>query len=343
MRKENIISPQTSVTTYLDVAYYCTIIFTIPNYQNWYNSKFIKLYTYLSGQNSIKIEYEGCAFPKYFYQDLLDIQFIRHQEITCGILSFLIRLINDGAYVEVSLDEYYLPAKSTFGTTHYLHPTLVYGYDTVRQVVLAVGFHNYQYRQFEIQFDDLQNAYSSFVERQSKKSADLACTIIRVKPSAASCVYNPSLLVDSLRDYLLSIRYDTNIFTWYEDRYEDLIQFGISTYDALIRSMNHPAVYPVDYRSFHLLAEHKRELYKKFTFFNSYYGSKEDEALIAEFHDAVTMSEIVRLKYMKQTMRGSRPDYAFFADALQQLNKKEESVLPRLYEAVAGRLPLHVI
>jgi len=84
-------------------------------------------------------------------------------------LQYVIDKIDDGYYVHLEMDRFYMPGFQGFNETHFIHTECIYGYDLDKKVLYVTGFTelmgaNLQKRKLE--FDDFRKAYFSFAQKK---------------------------------------------------------------------------------------------------------------------------------------------------------------------------------
>lgn len=158
----------------------------------------------------------------------------------CGI-------IDQGYYVDIFVDEFYIPEKNPYNEFHIPHSNLIYGYDAEKRVYLHQGFDkSWSYRRFTIPFDALQN---SFVEGSGLSTLKLG------PPSdySNSHPFSLQLVMQYINDYLNS----ACTFSSYKPQDS---QFGLSVYEVLLRDLSGVEGDEIDFRPWCVLYEHKQHI-----------------------------------------------------------------------------------
>jgi hypothetical protein len=82
-----------------------------------------------------------------------------------SFFDFIVFTIDKGYCIHVSLDRYYLSASGDYGTNHFLHPVLIYGYDTeTKMIAIKEYFINNKYSKYTIPINEIENAFSTDVK-----------------------------------------------------------------------------------------------------------------------------------------------------------------------------------
>ena len=104
--------------------------------------------------------YSGSGFACPF----LDAQWIGRSLIDGGygsVVPFLIESIDDGYYARLTVDEFYLPGRTSYRRRHFMHSLLVHGYDRGRGLFRAAGYlANGEYGSSPVSFTELEEAFA---------------------------------------------------------------------------------------------------------------------------------------------------------------------------------------
>ncbi|HEX9061147.1 MAG TPA: hypothetical protein VF941_13285, partial [Clostridia bacterium] len=228
------------------------------------------------------------------------------------------------------VDEYCLPQKSSFMKNHFVHPSLIYGYDNTDKKLMAVGFDSEMiFTEITFSYDDFIKAFeeAKLFYRESAPWAETeAIQLLMPKKSGKGCQFNINRFLEELNNYLHSKGTDSSrIYKLVP--LEDMkicsdIKYGLDVYDVVVRCMEKLAndilggldvqniieqckekvtadIMPaIDYRSIHLLYEHKRCLYDRLKYIMSSYNTSERLALLSdEFLQLIEKLNTARLTF----------------------------------------------
>ena len=116
--------------------------------------------------------YSGSGFACPF----LDAQWIGRSLIEGGygsVVPFLIEGIDDGYYARMTVDEFYLPGRTSYRRRHFLHSLLVHGYDRARGIFRVAGYlPNGEYGSSEVTFAELEAAFAVGLEPLEEGDCD---------------------------------------------------------------------------------------------------------------------------------------------------------------------------
>ena len=130
---------QNEIVTYLCHALPLSVILADERLLPWYYEHFINLFSIVDESGYLKLEFleYRASYKEVIYEVYLGYNLLKSES---NIINLVIDKINSGYYVIINVDEYYLPVKSRYQKEHFVHHSLVYGYDNARQKLLAVGF-----------------------------------------------------------------------------------------------------------------------------------------------------------------------------------------------------------
>lgn len=188
------------------------------------------------------------------------------------IMKFIIRSIDNDKYVQLMLNEKYVPDRPLYDRNDFAHLNLVYGYDKNKEILYLMGYNNDGYYiDSEITFENFYLAVSSGIPDADKVKEDY---IICISISSPDLKYdiNVDLILTFLQDYL-------NGYNTYK-RY-DLINsspndriFGIDIYDCF-KNYYYSLVY--NKRIIHSFIEHKFLMLKRIEYlYNNGIYSEDD-------------------------------------------------------------------
>ncbi|AEY66936.1 non-ribosomal peptide synthetase [Clostridium sp. BNL1100] len=295
------INLQREITTYLHRSLpLCAILSCEENYK-WFYQHYIEIFsiTYQNGFSRLEFLEEKNNYDAVFHE-----AFLKFEEVP-DILQFIKDKIDSGVYVSVHIDEYCLPQKGSYGKNHFVHPSLIYGYDNIQNKLMAIGFDSEMiFNEITFDFNDFVEAYESakihygtfapwaeteavqlLIPREFDKDykLDLESVLVSIDNYLTSSAVNSDKIVK-----LVSTD-EMNTF--------DQLKYGIDVYDVIVQSLEklgsdiikgldvqniieqckEKAVADImpsmDYRSMHLLYEHKKGIYNRIRYIIDNFGS----------------------------------------------------------------------
>lgn len=225
---------------------------------------------------------------------LLDIQGIAYKDIAVNRICNLIKeTIGQGTYITVHLDEYYISRKESHGNRHLVRENLIYGYDDEKRRFYAFGFgRREQTEAFFITYDEMVLSFEKgrfFYFSGAGYLTLEGCyplTLINI-----SCNETFQLT----EEYLLS---KVKSFLHPKARRissEDIQIYGSDVYAWILEELEGSTDREsVDYRTFHLLHEHKKNVYRCIQKIETMRGMEQD------YREVVKGFNRLRIMYMKE-------------------------------------------
>ncbi len=257
---------QLDITTYLHRSLPLCIILAYDKYLPWYYSRFIQIFSFKDDRGFSELNY---VEPRDCSSEIMDMVCLGYNLLdkVDNIIDFIIERINRGYYLIVNIDEYYLPNKWAYNKNHFVHSSLIYGYDNIAEQFKAISFNK------DMLFTMMTFTYAQFVEAYNngkihyKKSApwceSSAIQIVRPKDFEAAFPFSNDRFMRELSSYIFSAGDGERLYTFEYPR--DKVVYGIEVYDILIKDLEGllQGKTIMDYRGIHLLAEHKKLIYER--------------------------------------------------------------------------------
>ena len=340
---------QNDVRSYFTHAVLLCVIKSYDEYQSWYYQNYINIKSNLSAPPSgsyIKMDYVEVNYEEVFTDF---IKFSYNNSI--DVISFIKEKINEGYYLLIFIDYFYMPNTRFYKKYHHMHDVLVYGYDDVKSEIYIINYDEnlvlntitYKFYDFEQSFAGVGSNY-----KDSKPWInEMAIRIFTLKNYDK--IFNLKKFNESLQDFILSKSMDKNQINGddYIELEKRINKFGLDVYDIVISGMNFSYKdVSIDYRAFHFLTDHKKGMYKRLEFVtkNIYYNNRKNllEYLI-QYKDIVQTFEIIRTIYLKSILKQSnfKDIYSPIIDCtiinkisemLNIVKKKEKKLLETFYE-----------
>ncbi|MCI5641214.1 MAG: hypothetical protein MR316_09610 [Lachnospiraceae bacterium] len=273
---------------------------------------------------------------------LLQISGIPYREIPINqICELICTTIDADQYITVHLDEYYIPRKESYMNMHLVRENLIYGYDDEKRMFQIFGFgKREQTEAFEIDYDDLLLSFEkgrmfyfagagylkldgcypvTFIDKPSNEPFDLTEDYFLTKIRNFVCPKEPRKTTYDIQIY------GSDVYEWMLEELE-----GKTDRET------------IDYRTFHLLHEHKKNIYRCMKKLKES-GTYIDETILEEYKEVVRGFQMLRILYMKEagmTERLIRTKKVYklgegrekICRMFQQLSEKELAVLKKLLD-----------
>ncbi|PZD96803.1 hypothetical protein DNH61_06290 [Paenibacillus sambharensis] len=117
------------------------------SWSKWYYSNYIQLRCFKDFQSNYDVPFDfymGIRRDRnyYYLNPYLQAHSLSHRFLARAfpdLVSFLIQCLNSGLYIDLMLDEYFIPERRAYKQTKYDHANLIYGYDTGSEQFLLLG------------------------------------------------------------------------------------------------------------------------------------------------------------------------------------------------------------
>jgi hypothetical protein len=260
------------------------------------------------------------------------------------ILRFIVASINKGCYLRIEADEFYLPNKRRYSREHFVHPTLIYGYDNTTSTLHALGFNAQAFfTKLTFRYDDFSQAYASaraLAQADATTRDDALVGLIKMRGRRARYPFNLDRFLQALTGYLSATfdsakKYDLLNFLPPEIDVDATVNFGFKVYEhfeaGLQQLLRGQAV--MDYKNIHLLYEHKRCLLETFRFIMAdYQVGAPFGRLVEDFQRVVQQFHSMRWKYLRYTITHDTQLVAQLIEQIGAVKKDEGELLMRMHE-----------
>jgi hypothetical protein len=316
---------QNDIKTYMFHFIYLCVILSDERYDTWYMNNFIQIYTHINAAHPnpfLMIDYSEDPYKEILYRELFD-----YQAIKGNILDFVIGKINQNQYVYIYTDEYYLPVKIFYKKTHFVHESLIYGFNYKEKILYSMSLDkSFQFTMINYDFNTFQEAYE--MGKVSYKTLapwveGRAVNIFSLNPEKIDPVFSVNRFLAKLKEYIYSIDDHSHASSQWD--YDKRVKrCGLEVYDVIKQSVRgeFEGLNTYDYRAFHLIAEHKKGIYKRLNYIISIYGlEKKLSDHIMIYKKVVDQFEIIRIKYLHQVLLESS-----FKNIYQPIKKKHKII-----------------
>ena len=256
------------------------------------------------------------------------------------IVHFVIKCIDKNYYIQLYLNEFYMPNKSNYKKRKYIHETLIHGYDLCYETFDIAGYNKMgQYISSKLNFSYFKKAYMTI------EYADLEKAYMKVSysPNHTAKIgllkyennrhyeFDLYLVSEQLRDYIESN--NTSERFRILDTPEDGI-YGMKIYSYLIYCLLHKK-HRYDIRLIHILWEHKKCMLNRLIYMeNKDYIDPSEKLSIkyAKIEKKVANLRLVMLRIFLGYKKNNEVDISikYVKKELEDLALEEKSILERV-------------
>ena len=290
------------VIGYLHHAYPLSILANWMAYLPWFHSNYIQLHCPQNFQNAshnrtAKFNFYRRPDQRISFSPHLKVQFLERDLIfktSKDIMPFLIACIDKSYYVQPTVDEYFLPDSPAYQKRHFVHETLIYGYDN--QTFCGIGYNKYgDYAAYHVGFSEL---------KQAIMHADLTG---HYDPDGLRLFkYDPHVQYDFdihlVREQLTDFLYARNT----SERFRMVANpsdgaYGFATYPRLKSYVESFLVPPFsfDIRPVHILWEHKKCMFSRLKYMETRGYLKVKDRFSVQYDELTQKIGMLRMMLLK--------------------------------------------
>jgi amino acid adenylation domain-containing protein len=342
-KKELPVVLQEEVKVYLHRSLPLCIFLAYENYAGWYYSNYIQIFSQENEYGLTELEYME---PRDSYADISDVICLGYHMFRDNedFIDFVKNKLSLGYYIIANVDEMELSNKYAYQRDHFIHASLIYGYDDNKRALKGIGFddsHIFSYLEFG--YDEMQRAFTSG-KKYYKMSAPYCewSTVYLIKPKSLykKFIFDKRKFLRDFHDYVYSVE-DTYRLYAFTNR-EDKNEYGINTYDVVIERLKErekTGSPTIDYRAIHLIYEHRQGLYNRIRYLDDMCRlSEEVKNENQKLHELVEEINKIRIKWF-QVEYNPESDIAMVNTVIKELigdisnlKIKEIKIITRLYE-----------
>lgn len=357
--KELKIKIQRDITVYTHHALPLCIILADKNLYPWYCEHYIQLYSITDNNGKLTMDFLEYWAPYRFFMEQSYLGYMDVENIT-NMECFVKKKIENNKYVAIYLDEYYLKSKDMYQKKHYVHPSLIYGYDDEKKEFLAVGFGKddvfnkmtFKYNEFCTAFKQGKMHYRDMVPWAEMSAFE---TFEQLE-SKETYPFSLERFLEKLRQYICAEADDSILFCRglkKELEHDEQIKYGMDIYEDIIHHLKNLLLGKgtIGFRSIHLLYEHAKAIKRSLNFISEIYAVSDDFLQKKnEYEEVVKLTGQFRFQYLKTALcQGAdyMKDYRLekiqdekliscFVDDVKQIRKKEEEILKDIYASLSS-------
>ena len=312
MLKETILPVQYPViTTSPDHTNYLSILGTKPDSFDWLFSNYIQIACkkWISQLNNSIFFAFGTEFMG---KPFLSCPWIKTNIInpelvdTCfDIVSFLRMCIDNGYYVSIDINHFYLKCSNQYGKSDFIHTVFIFGYDDNTNFFHIADFFVDEKYSYELaSYQEIQLAYenSKWDSREDNIRHDeeiILFKLLQEKRDVIEADYTLNIprIINSIEEYLLVKNH--NVISCSHDKF----LYGIEVYDEIEKLLLNVEAGKLSLRKklFHILYQHKLLMLKRIEYLNQRLSLPQNEYLYHTYkhieNEALTVRNI-SIKYM---------------------------------------------
>ena len=331
---------QRELTTYLHRSLPMCAILSNENYRGWYYTNFVQIISHTFENGYVELNY---LTPRDGFADVAEVISLGYPMLYLDrdFVSYAMENLCRGYYMVVHIDEFYIPDKGAYEETHFVHASLLYGYDRGKREFYGIGFdEDMTFRKIVFDFDAMNIAFEEGSKNYMQDAFWCEWSAVQlIKPKSPQVPFPFDLrrFMEELEDYLKS---EPDLYKLYSFDYDmDSFKCGMSVYDYTAEKLKEAkkGVYLIDYRAIHLIAEHKKGMYDRLEYLKGIYDVSDDYVKLTErYGKIVDKAEKLRLRFMAdflhvrsevQLTKAEIGTLDFSIGELKEIKKEEGEIL----------------
>lgn len=366
-KKQLEINLQDEITSYCHHAIPLCVVLSDEKFYPWLCSHFTQIHGMTTETGYLIMDFTEHWAPYRLFTEQKFLGYLELEGVT-DIIQFVKNEIDHDTYVSLYVDEYYLSQKESYMQQHYVHPSLIYGYNDETRTFQAAGYNEdsvftgitFDYDAFALAYIEGKNHY----QESMPWIGNMIMELIKRKEYRKKYPFQYEQFMKNLGEYLQG---KSNEEIVYCQRVGTLFLGGKAGYEASaivygkdvqlelerhVRELFEGKI-TFDYRPVHLLFEHKKSLYRTLTYI------KENKVLsqgliklIERYKEVIDYAQQARFLYLDEAMEQKLVginDYTFLKkpddtviqkilDALEQVRNLEMELLPQIYDKLSMEL-----
>jgi iturin family lipopeptide synthetase A len=299
--KELTIRLQREITIALHRCLPLQVVLTDERLYPWFYEHYVNIFSQIESDGNLKLDFleEWGVYRSVIGEISLGAHYMARQP---DIIAFIIDNINQGKYLNVCTDEYFLPRKMRTQRTHFIHHAFIYGYDNGKRELKTIGFNAENIiDQITFSYDEFRYAYErgkEYYKESAPWTSQTAVQLFFLNGFEGVYPFNIKVFLNKLYNYLHSIRENEIIYVW--TLKEERVKYGFQVYDIVLEYFQKilQGDTKMDYRVAHLLYEHKTMIAKRLAYIIGRYNIS---GRMLQLYDAylgiVEHFKTIRLKY----------------------------------------------
>lgn len=323
------------VISYLHHAYPLSIVAINDAYLPWFHCHYVqlhspKIFENVSGGQRTQFNFYRVKSLLGMNAPWLDIQSIDRCVLDSkNICEFVEQCLCQGYYVQLYVDEFYIPDRIPYRRRNFVHEILIYGYEKKDQIFFSIGYNKFgNFDSTIIPFDDLQAGFEISAHFQDYDYLKYICLF--GYRSEIEFDFDLILLIEQLRDYL----YSENT----SEKYRLIVEpvsglFGLETYQYLQSYMRSLITQnsSIDIRLLYVLWEHKKCMLWRIKYLEDHGYLKKADGFYSNYSMIEKKARIIRMMALKHSKTRENKIIKQISDYLNKLKKEEKTLLTRMY------------
>lgn len=349
MKKVLDLNVQNKVTTYLNYSLPLCVLLQNDNKKEYLMEHFSNIYLMKDDEDYIWLDYHEDSS---LLEDVLELKNEKRKSLRSfeNIEELLLKKINEGYYLMVFTDEFYASNSGKYGKEHCFFQLFIYGYSTEEDLFYGLSFDEQNnFGKVQLSLRDIMKGinYCLFYDEKVPEWIN-NYFLVYLKESDFSKPFHcdPNRVIEKVKDYFFSRPGDSELRPDVVAERGSKAIYGLAAQEEVINSLKKSldGNFYIDYRCFHLLCEHKKNMYEKISYIiDSENLENEFEDVKSEYQKITNSYNKIRMIYLKNVLTDNHNDDIFgqlknksiiekiYGD-LKENHENEKKLLKRLFE-----------
>ncbi len=297
-------------------AYPLCIILADERRYPWFYENYMEIYSL--GNPCTSIDYmDGISYLSKNENAILHRKSIKRSEIEVQFdcIAFVRESIHSGNYLVMFLDEYYLQGQGAYQSFHYVHDTLVFGFDDYKKKIMAVAvsrnsdyvINAYDYEAFRNAFQDGLTHCSEAIGISPLQLEENTIILLKCREDREQAlnIFDLNNFKDKLCLYVNANVYsETQEVPSVTQDHVDNKSFGFAVYDVFLQVFSNITegvdFWMPPYQQFLLFFEHKKGILERLQFIaNTQEITDESKTVLLTYRKVIEKFETIMRQYLK--------------------------------------------
>lgn len=257
------------ITSYAHVAYVLSILHTDEDAMRWVYSNYVQLVIW-DWETTVQLDFATQTAEEHLIPCIGGSQRMVRGAVnrfSPNFTDFVRFNIDEGFYVWVYVDDFYIPGTVAYQNRSNPHAILIHGYDDDTEEFYISGyFANQRYGSAAVSYRQIEQGYKAIVTDEWQPQNYIR--LIRLNEAYKHLYpFRLEWFMEQLKEYLHAIPYDRRMRAFEEDRTWGLV-WGVNIYGRLQeqvrRHMSQQGI--LDHRPFYVLWEHKKMMNRRISY-----------------------------------------------------------------------------
>ena len=336
------LDPHPPIKGGLYFAYPLSILGNRKAHTPWLHSHFIQLFCHADFPHSDFFSiYFHTAYP-FLICPQLDVQWLDRKLVSDkpeDLIRFAIDCIDRDFHVQFFADEFFITDRRAYKTRHFVHDTLISGYDTATEELQIIGYDSKgRYTTSRVDFSAMAQALAAVDQLSSEEQHFRFHKLWLARYlEEETCHFDLALVVEQLRDFLTSRNSSERLrmvnspeeVGSYRERVP--LAYGLETYrylDSYLDLLGRGKCC-FDPRPFHWFWEHKQCMQARLEYMEQHRYIDSEQPISPRYRFILEDARTLRMMLLKF---GMRPDRALLDRARRRLGRCIQMEIPFLKE-----------